>query len=87
MVVIRLSRSGSKKKPFYHLVAANKRCPRGGRYLENIGYFNPLAKGKAVRLKLSKERISYWLSVGAQLSDRVKSLVKEWETTTSYQEN
>ena len=52
MVVIRLSRGGSKKKPFYHVVAADKRCPRDGKYLERIGYFNPLAKGKAVRLNV-----------------------------------
>ncbi len=81
MVVIRLSRGGSKKKPFYHVVAADKRCPRDGKYLERIGYFNPLAKGKAVRLKVTRERITYWQSIGAQLSTRVESLVKEWDKT------
>lgn len=79
MVVVRLSVDGSKKKPFYHMVAADKRCPRNGRYLEEIGYFNPLAKGKAVRLYLKRDRITYWQSVGAQLSTRVASLVKEWD--------
>jgi small subunit ribosomal protein S16 len=85
MVVIRLSKGGSKKKPFYHLVAVDKRSPRDGKYLEKIGYFNPLAKGQAVRLKVSRERINYWVSVGAQLSDRVKSLVKEWDKSIAYQ--
>lgn len=79
MVVVRLSRGGSKKKPFYHVVAADKRCPRDGKYLEKIGYFNPFANGQAVRLKFARERITYWQSVGAQLSTRVASLVKEWD--------
>lgn len=79
MVVVRLSRGGSKKKPFYHVVAADSRSPRDGRYLERIGYFNPIAKGKAERLKIAQDRIEYWKSVGAQLSARVTSLVKEWE--------
>ena len=87
MVVIRLSKGGSKKKPFYHLVAVDKRSPRDGKYLEKIGYFNPLAKGQAVRLKVSRERINYWVSVGAQLSDRVKSLVKEWDKAIMPQTN
>ncbi len=87
MVVIRLSMGGSKKRPFYHVVAADKRCPRDGRYLERIGYFNPLAKGQAVRLKITRERVDYWLSVGAQLSSRVKSLVKEWDKTINHQIN
>lgn len=87
MVVIRLSRGGSKKKPFYHLVAVDKRSPRDGKYLERIGYFNPLAKGQAIRLKISKERVDYWKSVGAQLSSRVKSLVKEWDKAIAYQAN
>lgn len=87
MVVIRLSMGGSKKRPFYHLVVADKRCPRDGRCLERIGYFNPLAKGQAVRLKIIRERVTYWLSVGAQLSSRVKSLVKEWDKTINHQTN
>lgn len=87
MVVIRLSRGGSKKKPFYHVVAADKRCPRDGKYLERIGYFNPFAKGQSVRLKFTRERITYWQSVGAQLSARVESLVKEWDKTIAHQAN
>jgi len=87
MVVVRLARGGSKKKPFYHIVATDKRCPRDGRYIENIGYFNPLSKGKAVRLHMLRERIDYWMSVGAQLSARVISLVKEWDKAITAQKS
>lgn len=87
MVVIRLSRKGSKKKPFYHIVAADKRSARDGKYLERLGYFNPTASGKAVRLKLVQDRIAYWVSVGGQLSARVVSLVKEWDKMVAQQPN
>jgi len=87
MVVVRLSRGGSTKKPFYHMVAADKHYPRDGRYIEKIGYFNPLAKGKAPRLHLIRERVTYWQSVGAELSARVVSLVKEWDKTVTTQTN
>lgn len=79
MVVVRLSRGGSKKRPFYHIVAADSRFPRDGRYLERIGYFNPIARGNASRLRVARERVDHWIKVGAQLSARVKSLVKEWD--------
>jgi small subunit ribosomal protein S16 len=77
MVVIRLARHGSKKRPFYHIVAADKRCRRDGRNLEKLGYFNPLASGSSTRLGLSFDRIQYWFSQGAQASKRVLSLLKE----------
>jgi small subunit ribosomal protein S16 len=77
MVVIRLARGGSKKNPFYHVVAADKRCPRDGRYLENMGYFNPGARGLAKRIELKEDRIEHWVSQGAQVSDRVKRIIKE----------
>jgi len=76
MVVIRLSRGGAKKRPFYHIVVADKRCPRDGRRIETLGYFNPIAAGKEIRLHLQDERLAYWLSQGAQPSDRVKYLIK-----------
>jgi small subunit ribosomal protein S16 len=79
MVVIRLSRGGAKKRPFYHLVVADKRCARDGRYIERVGYFNPIAKGQAKELEIKLERITHWVSKGAQMSDRVKTLVKQWE--------
>lgn len=77
MVVIRLALHGAKKRPFYHVVAADKRCKRDGRNLEKLGYFNPVARGQEKRLHLEMERIEYWISQGAQVSDRVQSLLKE----------
>lgn len=76
MVVIRLSRGGAKKRPFYHIVVADKQRARNGRFIEQLGYFNPIATGKEIRLTLDKDRVQYWLSKGAQASDRVKSLIK-----------
>ena len=77
MVVIRLARGGAKKRTFYHVVAADKRSSRNGRFIEKLGYFNPIAQGKEIPLNLDVERINYWLSVGAQPSERVVSLLKE----------
>ena len=79
MVVIRLSRGGAKKRPFYTVVVADKRAARDGRCIERIGYFNPIASGKEVRLHLNPERIKHWLSLGAQPSDRVQQLIKTFE--------
>lgn len=77
MVVIRLSRGGAKKRPFYHIVVADKQRSRDGRFIERIGYFNPIASGKDVRLTLDLERAQHWIAQGAQASDRVKTLIKE----------
>jgi|TARA_B110000196_G_C20644289_1_gene429955 small subunit ribosomal protein S16 len=77
MVTIRMSRTGSKKKPFYHIVVTDSRNKRDGRSLERLGYFNPSAIGQEVPLKLNMERINYWLSKGAQTSDRVAKLLKD----------
>lgn len=77
MVTIRLSRHGAKRAPFYHVVAADKRMPRDGRNLEKVGYFNPVARGQEEKLNLNIERIDYWVSNGAQISDRVKKLIKD----------
>lgn len=85
MVVIRLSRGGAKKRPFYTIVVSDKRSARDGRCIERIGYFNPIAAGKEVRLHLNAERAQYWISQGAQPSDRVQQLIKtyaEQATTT-----
>lgn len=82
MVVIRLSRGGAKKRPFYHIHATDKRSRRDGRYIERIGYFNPLARGQEVRIHMDLERINYWVSQGAQLSDRVSSLIKDYKKQT-----
>lgn len=77
MVTIRLSRGGAKKRPFYHVVVTDSRAKRDGRYIERLGFFNPIASGKAPRLSLNEERIQYWLGHGAQASGRVASLLKE----------
>lgn len=81
MVVIRLSRGGAKKRPFYHIVVTDSRRRRDGNYIERIGYYNPIARGQEVRLHLDTEKLSQWQKVGAQLSDRVSSLVKEHTKT------
>ena len=77
MVVIRLARHGAKKRPFYHITVANKRCARDGRFIERIGFFNPLARGESERLRFDLERLNHWVKLGAQMSDRVKSLAKD----------
>lgn len=79
MVVIRLARGGAKKRPFYHVVVADKRSPRDGRYIESIGYFNPIATGGEVRLHLEMAKLDAWVGKGAQLSDRVAQLVRDFQ--------
>lgn len=78
MVVIRLARGGAKKRPFYHVVAADKRRPLTGRYIERLGYYNPIAQGKEVPLHLNYERVQHWLAQGAQPSERIQSLIKDY---------
>ena len=75
MVTIRLTRRGAKNQPFYHVVVTDSRQRQGGSSLELVGYFNPVARGKDIRLKLDLERIDHWLAVGAQQSERVRTLV------------
>ena len=77
MVKIRLARAGAKKRPFYHLVAADSRSPRDGRFIERLGFFNPIAVGGEVRLRVSTERVDHWVARGAQLTDRAAKLVGE----------
>ena len=79
MVKIRLARGGAKKKPFYSIVATDSRKRRDSGYIERIGYFNPVARGQEVRLTIEEDRLAYWASEGAQVSDRVKQLVKEFK--------
>jgi small subunit ribosomal protein S16 len=76
MVSIRLSRGGAKKRPFYHIVVTDQRNRRDGRYIERLGYFNPIAVDAGDKLRVDLARIDYWISQGAQPSDRVSSLVK-----------
>ena len=77
MVTIRLSRGGSKKRPFYHLSVADSRNARDGRFIERVGFFNPIARGQEERLRVDSERVAFWVGRGAKPSDRVSALLKE----------
>jgi len=77
MVTIRLARGGSKKRPFYHIHVTDSRKARDGRYIERLGFFNPVARGQEERLRVDTDRIQHWVSQGATLSERVDQLVKE----------
>lgn len=77
MVTIRLSRGGAKKRPFYQVVVADSRNSRDGRFIERLGFYNPIASGQEVPLQLDMERVEYWLNNGAQPSDRVRSLIRQ----------
>jgi small subunit ribosomal protein S16 len=77
MVTIRLSRTGSNKRPFYHVVVTDSRNRRDGRFIERVGYFNPIAAGGETPFHIDNDRYSYWLSQGAKASDRVSQLVRQ----------
>ncbi|TGN41024.1 30S ribosomal protein S16 [Marinobacter confluentis] len=76
MVIIRLARGGSKKRPFYHLTVTDSRKSRDGRFIERVGFFNPVARGQEERLRIDRDRIDHWVSQGAQTSERVAQLLK-----------
>ena len=76
MVVIRLARGGSKKRPFYQVVVADERASRDGRFIEKIGFFNPMARGQEVETRIDLEAYNAWIAKGAQPTERVASLVK-----------
>ena len=77
MVVIRLSRGGSKHRPFYNIVVADKRVRRDGRFIERLGFYNPLAKDGEEKLRVAQDRLTYWRGVGAQPSPTVERLLKQ----------
>ncbi len=77
MVTIRLSRGGAKNRPFYHVVVTDSRSGRDGRYIERLGFFNPLARGNEEKLRLDSDSVDYWTANGAQPSDRVAKLIKD----------
>ena len=83
MVIIRLSRGGSKKRPFYHVTVADHHRSRDGKFIERVGFFNPIATGGEENARLDIERIDYWVRQGAQLSDRVAKIVKNYRKQTS----
>jgi small subunit ribosomal protein S16 len=82
MVVIRLSRGGAKARPFYNIVVADKRIRRDGRFIERLGFYNPLAKGGEEKLRVAQDRLTYWRSVGAQASPTVERLLKDGAAAT-----
>lgn len=77
MVTIRLARGGRTERPFYHIVVTDSRNPRDGRYIERLGYYNPVAAGKEVPLQIAVDRVHYWLSQGAQTSEQALDLIKK----------
>ncbi|PID66046.1 MAG: 30S ribosomal protein S16 [Gammaproteobacteria bacterium] len=79
MVTIRLSRGGAKKQPFYQMVVADSRRARDGRFIENVGFFNPMAQGQEETLRIDLERVEHWIGQGAQPSERVASLIKGYK--------
>ena len=83
MVTIRLSRTGAKKRPFYHIVVTDSRNRRDGRFIERLGFFNPIATGGETRLNLDRERALAWVERGAIPSERVASLLKEAQRAQS----
>ena len=83
MVVIRLARGGSKKRPFYNLVATDSRDRRDGRFIERVGFYNPVANSGEENIRISLDRVQHWTGVGAQLSPAVARLVKEYSAKVS----
>ena len=78
MVIIRLSRGGSKKRPFYHVTVADSRVSRNGRFIERLGFYNPIARGGEEGARIDLERYEHWVGQGAQTSDRVKAIIKSY---------
>jgi small subunit ribosomal protein S16 len=83
MVIIRLARAGSKKRPFYHITVADSRVSRDGRYVERLGFFNPGSRGAEERLRLDLDRLDYWHRQGARLSDRVAKLARDYRKSSA----
>ena len=77
MVVIRLSRGGSKKRPFYHVTVADRREARDGSFIDRLGFFNPIAKGGEELLRIDQERVAHWIGHGAQPTDRALALIRQ----------
>jgi len=77
MVVIRLARGGAKARPFFNIVVADKRTRRDGRFIERLGFYNPIAKDNEESIRVAQDRLTYWKSVGAQASPTVERLLKQ----------
>lgn len=78
MVTIRLARHGAKKHPFFHVTVADRAARRDGRFIERVGFYNPVARGKEERVRLNLERVDYWLSTGAQPTPRARQLISAY---------
>ena len=85
MLTIRLARHGGKKKPFYHVTVAERSAKRDGRFIERVGFYNPVARGQEEELRIDLARVDYWLSTGAQPTDRVTALVARWRKVQAEQ--
>ena len=85
MVVIRLARGGAKKRPFYNVVVADSRERRDGRFIERVGFYNPMAAGAEQPLRLALDRVTYWSGVGAQVSETVNSFIRKARTAAKAQ--
>ncbi len=83
MVVIRLSRGGAKARPFFNIVVADKRTRRDGRFIERIGFYNPIATANEERIRIAQDRMTYWKSVGAQASPTVERLLVQASATAA----
>lgn len=79
MVVIRLARGGSRNRPYYYVVVADSRSPRDGRFIEKLGFYNPVANEQTEDCRMNSERLEYWIKVGAQMSPTVKNLAKKYK--------
>jgi len=77
MVTIRMTRGGAKKRPYYHIVVTDSRNRRDGRFIEQVGFFNPIASGNDEKIRIDRDRVDFWLAQGAQASDRVANLLKQ----------
>ena len=78
MVKIRLTRGGAKKRPFYHIIVTDSRSARDGRNIERVGFYNPVATGGEKRVELNTERVQHWIGQGAQMTDKVADLYKQF---------
>jgi small subunit ribosomal protein S16 len=78
MVKIRLTRGGAKKRPFYHIIVTDSRSARDGRNIERVGFYNPVAAGAEKRVELDTDRVKHWLGQGAQMTDKVADLYKQF---------
>jgi small subunit ribosomal protein S16 len=83
MVKIRLTRGGAKKRPFYHIIVTDSRSARDGRNIERLGFYNPVATGGEKRVELNTERVKHWVGLGAQMSDKVADLYKQFAKSSA----